>query len=151
MLIQPTNTYNMKKLLFLLLISWLPYIATVQNKDVTAIQKMLAAQVTEWNKGRIEGYMHGYWENDSLLFIGSKGPRYGYDVTLKRYKEAYPDAAHMGVLTSTITSIQRLSDEYYFIVGKWALQRTAGDVSGSYTLLLRKIKGKWVIIADHSS
>ncbi len=112
---------------------------------------MLAAQVTEWNKGNIEGYMHGYWEDDSLLFIGSKGPRYGYDVTLKRYKEAYPDTAHMGKLISTITRIQKLSGKYYFVVGKWALQRSVGDVSGSYTLLLKKVKRKWVVIADHSS
>jgi ketosteroid isomerase-like protein len=112
---------------------------------------MLSAQVDEWNKGNIEGYMHGYWENDSLLFIGSKGPRYGYGITLKKYKEAYPDADHMGKLTSTITRMQKLSGKYYFIVGTWALKRNAGDVGGSYTLLLKKIKGKWYVIADHSS
>lgn len=121
------------------------------SKDESAIRNMLTAQVTEWNKGNIDGYMKGYWENDSLIFIGSKGPRYGYNVTLKRYKEAYPDAAHMGKLTSTITSLQKLSPDYYFIVGKWDLKRTAGDVGGSYTLLIRKIKGSWVIVCDHSS
>jgi hypothetical protein len=121
------------------------------DKDVTAIRKLLFLQVVEWNKGNIDGYMHGYWESDSLLFIGSKGPRYGYAATLKRYKEAYPDADHMGKLKTTIVSMDRLSDEYYFIVGKWALQRNAGDVDGSFTLLLRKIKGTWVIVCDHSS
>jgi hypothetical protein len=115
------------------------------------IRKMLLNQVMEWNKGNIDGYMKGYWESDSLLFIGSKGPRYGYDVTLKRYKEAYPDTAHMGKLISKITSMQKLSDEYYFIVGSWYLKRSVGDAAGNYTLLLRKIKGKWVIICDHSS
>ena len=112
---------------------------------------MLTAQVTEWNKGNIEGYMHGYWENDSLLFIGSKGPRYGYDVTLKKYKEAYADLAHMGQLTSVITRMERLSGKCYFVVGTWALKRSAGDVGGSYTLLIKKIKGQWVVVADHSS
>lgn len=112
---------------------------------------MLSAQVVQWNNGSIDGYMKGYWENDSLLFIGSKGPRYGYQATLKRYKEAYPDADHMGTLTSTITSMKKLSTEYYFIVGRWELKRKAGDVGGSYTLLLRKIKGEWVIVSDHSS
>ncbi len=119
--------------------------------DEAQIRKMLTAQVTEWNKGNIEGYMHGYWESDSLLFIGSKGPRYGYGPTLVRYREAYPDEAHMGKLASTIKSMQRLSSDYYFVVGAWALKRSAGDVSGSYTLLIRKIKGKWVIVCDHSS
>lgn len=142
----------MVKKLFLLLALIVSFTASfAQSKDEKAITTMLAAQVTEWNKGNIEGYMHGYWEDDSLLFIGSKGPRYGYGVTLKRYKEAYPDTAHMGKLTSTITRLQKLPGKYYFVVGKWALQRSVGDVSGSYTLLLRKVKRKWVIIADHSS
>lgn len=126
-------------------------VTLAQSRNERAIRTMLAAQVTEWNKGNIDGYMHGYWHNDSLVFIGSKGPRYGYDVTLKKYKEAYPDLAHMGRLTSTITRIQKLSHKYYFVVGTWALKRTAGDVGGSYTLLLKKIKGEWVVITDHSS
>jgi hypothetical protein len=44
-----------------------------------------------------------------------------------------------------------LSDEYYFVVGKWFLQRSIGNIGGHYNLLFRKINGKWVIIADHSS
>ncbi len=142
----------MKKYSFyLLLFTFIGNLCIAQNKDEREITTMLAAQVVQWNKGNVDGYMKGYWENDSLLFIGSSGPRYGYQATLKRYKEAYPDLAHMGELTSVIKSMQRLSAEYYFIVGTWALKRTAGDVSGSYTLLLRKIKGHWVIVCDHSS
>ncbi|MCW3123150.1 MAG: hypothetical protein JWQ38_2642, partial [Flavipsychrobacter sp.] len=87
----------MVRLLSILLIGIFSCLSlSAQNKDEQAIRTMLSAQVTEWNKGNIEGYMHGYWENDSLLFIGSKGPRYGYKVTLQKYKEAYPDEAHMG-------------------------------------------------------
>ena len=142
----------MKGVLFILLLSvFCSGYVTAQNKDEQAITHLLSAQVAEWNKGSIDGYMKGYWESDSLLFIGSKGPRYGYQATLKRYKEAYPDTAHMGKLVSTITSMQKLSREYYFIVGKWALNRSVGDLNGSYTLLLRKIKGRWVIVCDHSS
>ncbi len=122
-----------------------------QDKDVIAIRHMLIDQVAAWNSGSIDGYMHGYWDSDSLLFIGSKGPRYGYQATLKRYKEAYPDAAHMGKLTTHIKSMDRLSPDYFFIVGSWALTRNAGDVDGSYTLLVRRIKGEWVIVCDHSS
>lgn len=125
--------------------------ATARGKSEHAIATMLAAQVAEWNNGNIEGYMHGYWEDDSLLFIGAKGPRYGYDITLKKYKEAYPDVAHMGQLTSTVTRMQKLSRKCYFIVGTWALKRTVGDVGGSYTLLVKKIHGSWVVVADHSS
>lgn len=122
-----------------------------QNKATQQIKHMLAQQVVAWNNGNIEGYMHGYWENDSLLFIGSKGPRYGYKVTLAKYKESYPDKEHMGQLTSTITRIQKLNRKHYFVIGKWELNRTMGNLSGSYTLLIKKIDHQWVIIADHSS
>jgi ketosteroid isomerase-like protein len=122
-----------------------------QNKDEAAILKMLQAQEKEWNNGNLDAFMKGYWQNDSLLFIGKNGPKYGYNTTLENYKKGYPDTARMGKFTSTILSIKKLSKEYYFVVGKWYLKRTVGDVSGHYTLLIRKTNGEWVIIADHSS
>lgn len=141
----------MKRFLTVLLAMLLVYSSHAQNKDEQEIKQLLDAQVAEWNKGNIAGYMHGYWESDSLLFIGSKGPRYGYKNTLEKYKQAYPDDAHMGKLHTNISEMRRLSGNYYFIVGKWALKRSAGDVSGDFTLLVRKINGHWVIVVDHSS
>ena len=121
------------------------------NNDEASIRNLLAAQVTAWNRGDIAGYMHGYWESDSLLFIGKRGPRYGFTETLRKYREAYPDTAHTGRLTSVVQQVRKLSPEYYFIEGSWALHRSVGDVSGYYTLLLRRINGQWVIVVDHSS
>jgi len=40
---------------------------------------------------------------------------------------------------------------YYYVIGKWSLQRSAGNIGGYFTLLFQKIKGQWLIIADHSS
>ena len=112
---------------------------------------MLSAQETEWNKGNLESFMKGYWQNDSLLFIGKNGPKFGYETTLENYKKGYPDTAHMGKFTSTIISMKKLSKSYYFVVGKWFLKRSVGDATGYYTLLIQKINGEWVIVADHSS
>lgn len=122
-----------------------------QNKDEVIIRNMLAEQEANWNKGNLEDFMIGYWQSDSLLFIGKNGPKYGYQTTLDNYKKGYPDTASMGKFTSTILSLQRISKEYYFVVGKWYLKRSIGDVSGHYTLLIKKISNKWVIVADHSS
>jgi ketosteroid isomerase-like protein len=119
--------------------------------DEAAIRKMLSAQVAQWNRGDIAGYMHGYWESDSLVFIGKNGPTNGFDSTLARYRRSYPDAATMGKLTSTILRIRHLSPDYAYVTGKWHLARAAGDLQGHYTLLLRKIGNEWVIIEDHSS
>lgn len=122
-----------------------------QHKDEKAILAVLEAQNRAWNQGDVAGFMKGYWENDSLMFIGKSGVTYGYYKTLENYKKGYPDAAAMGQLTFTNIKIMRLSKNYYFIVGKWYLKRTIGDVSGHYNLLFQKINGQWVIIADHSS
>lgn len=122
-----------------------------QDKDERTILNILENQTAAWNRGDLEGFMNGYYESDSLMFIGKSGVTYGWKNTLANYKKGYPDTAAMGKLSFNILQVKKLSKEYYFIVGRWHLQRTAGDLEGHYTLLFRKIQGKWVIVADHSS
>lgn len=139
----------MKRILLL----WLLCTAatTYAQTDKEQILQVLDMQMKAWNSGSIEQYMTGYWNNDSLVFVGKSGPTYGYNKTLQNYKRSYSDAAKMGQLHFDILQVRQLSADYYFVLGKWALARTAGDVSGSFTLLFRKINGKWCIVADHSS
>jgi len=125
--------------------------ASAQNADEKAILQILEDQTLCWNKGDLDNFVKGYWNNDSVMFIGSKRVIYGYQNTLQRYKTTYSDTAQMGKLAFTILHVKKLSPEYYFVVGKWALSRTAGDADGHFTLLFRKIRGEWKIVADHSS
>ena len=143
----------MKKILLLacLLCLGTPFFAQQNNADARAIRKVMQDQQDAWNRGDLEGFMQGYWQSDSLRFIGSRGLTYGWKATLDNYKKGYPDRDAMGTLEFDILSIERLSPKSAFVVGKWHLARKAGDLSGHYTLLWRKIKGKWVIVADHSS
>ncbi|MCW3089208.1 MAG: L-asparaginase [Ferruginibacter sp.] len=122
-----------------------------QNRDEIAVRKLLAAQTKEWNSGNIKGYMATYWTSDSLLFIGKSGVTHGWQQTLDNYEKHYPDTAAMGKLDFELVSVKRLSPVYFFVIGKWRLLRSMGDLSGAFTLLLRKINNKWVIVADHSS
>jgi len=122
-----------------------------QSKDELAIRQLLSKQNAAWNKGDIKGFMQGYWQNDSLMFIGKSGITYGWKNTLENYKKGYPDTAAMGQLRFELIEFKQLSDKNYFVVGKWFLTRSIGNVEGAFTLLLRKIKNKWVIVADHSS
>lgn len=124
---------------------------SAQSPDETAIRQLLDRQTAAWNRGDIDQFMDGYWESDSLMFIGKSGVTYGWVNTLKNYKRGYPDTAAMGKLRFELITIKRLSDDYYFVVGKWFLKRSIGDIGGHYNLLFRKINGKWVIVADHSS
>ncbi|HKB43086.1 MAG TPA: DUF4440 domain-containing protein [Chitinophagaceae bacterium] len=122
-----------------------------QEKDELSIRKLMDEQTKAWNRGDIEGFMKGYWENDSLMFVGKSGITYGWTNTLNNYIKGYPDTAAMGKLSFNITAVKKLSKEYYYVIGKWYLQRSIGDLGGHYTLLFKKEKGRWVIIADHSS
>lgn len=137
-----------------ILLSILLYISVfcaAQSKDERAIRGLLAEQTAAWNRGDIEGFMKGYWENDSLMFIGKSGVTYGWTNTLNNYKRGYPDTAAMGKLSFTLIKVGKISRKNFQVVGKWFLKRSIGDIGGHYSLLLRKIKGNWVIIADHSS
>ena len=122
-----------------------------QSKDEKKILAILDGQVKAWNQGDFDTFMVGYVESDSLMFIGKGGITYGYTATLDRYKKTYAGADKMGTLHFDILHMKRLGRKHYLVVGKWSLKRTAGDVGGHYTLTFEKQKGKWVVIADHSS
>ncbi|MBL7708093.1 MAG: DUF4440 domain-containing protein [Chitinophagaceae bacterium] len=140
----------MKSTLLFILLAF-AFVSTAQSKDEKTIRNLLAEQTAAWNRGDIESFMKGYWENDSLMFIGKSGVTYGWTNTLNNYKKGYPDTAAMGKLTFTLIKLEKISRKYFQVVGKWFLKRSIGDVGGHYTLLLRKINRKWVIVADHSS
>ena len=122
-----------------------------EQDNIKAIQAILQNQTIAWNKGDLVTFMAGYWNNDSLVFIGKSGPTYGYKNTLANYKKSYPDTSYMGKLNFDIVSIKPLSKNHFFVIGKWFLKRTVGDVNGIYTLVFKKTKAGWKIISDHSS
>jgi hypothetical protein len=141
----------MKYILIVLFCSVFVSIPFAQSKTEQKIIHVLKTQDAEWNKGNIEGFMQTYWNSDSLMFIGKSGVTYGWKNTLNNYKKGYPDTSAMGKLDFTLIDIKKLSRKYYHLVGKWHLTRIMGNLQGHFTLLLKKIKGKWLIIADHSS
>lgn len=122
-----------------------------QSRAERSVRLILDQQTAAWNRCDLEGFMHGYWESDSLMYIGKSGVTYGYASTLASYRRNYGDTARMGKLRFDLIQVRRLSPRYFHIVGKWSLKRSAGDVGGHYTLLFKKIRGEWVIVSDHSS
>jgi ketosteroid isomerase-like protein len=136
--------------LFCLLFSVIIY-AQKPSKAQKSIQSVLATQTQAWNAGDLTTFMSTYWHSDSLRFIGKSGLTYGWQQTLNNYQKNYPNKEAMGQLDFKIITIEVLSKRSAFVVGKWHLARTIGDLSGHFTLLFRKIEGKWLIVADHSS
>jgi ketosteroid isomerase-like protein len=141
-----------KLISILICLSTFYQVVVAQNKEIDNIHSILDEQTKYWNAGNLEQFMQGYWRNDSLVFIGKSGLTYGFEKTLANYKRNYPDLATMGILKFDIRKIEKLSKKLYFVVGKWHLTRNdKGVLEGYFSLIFKKIKGKWKIISDHSS
>ncbi|WP_435354495.1 YybH family protein [Emticicia sp. SJ17W-69] len=143
----------MKKVLLLICFIILTFVSFAQiSNERQAVLKVLARQNDHWNKGNIEAFMEDYWKSDSLMFIGSKGVVYGWKATLDRYHKSYPDSATMGTLKFDIQKTDFHSKTTCWVLGKWHLTRPEkGDIGGYFTLILKKINGKWLIVSDHTS
>lgn len=120
--------------------------------DREDILSILNNQENDWNRGDIKAFMTGYWPSDSLTFVGSKGVTYGYENIYQNYLKRYPDRASMGKLKFTIKEVYFPANEVAYVIGKFHLTRPEkGGAEGHYTILWRKINGKWFIVSDHSS
>lgn len=139
-----------KYVMILVLAALCPAMAMAQKKADKTIMKALDKQVKCWNEGDLDCFMTTYWQSDSLKFMGSRGITYGWQNTLENYRKAYPDKKAMGELKFDILSMERMG-RHYFVVGKFYLTREIGDVGGFFSLVWKKVKGNWVIIADHTS
>lgn len=139
----------MKRLVLIACFLLLAFSGTAQEKQ--AVLQVLDTQRLAWNKGDLESFMQTYWKSDSLLFVGQSGPKYGWQTTLDNYRKSYPDKAAMGILSFDIKEVRFITPDDAFVLGAWHLQRQKDQPHGFFTLLLRKIQGEWIIIADHSS
>jgi ketosteroid isomerase-like protein len=122
--------------------------AAAQEK---VIERLMEEQAVSWNNNDLPGFMRHYWNDDSLRFVGRRGLTYGWQTTLDNYQKSYPDKAAMGKLKFTNLMIDVLDSTNAFVIGKFEVFRESDTLAGHYTLLWKKMKGNWFIVADHSS
>lgn len=122
--------------------------AASEIEAITAIKQVLADQETAWDSHDLEGFMHGYWKNDSLKFYGSSGLTTGWDNTLANYKKRYPTQAESGTLKFVINDISKIENNSYIVFGEFHLERSIGNANGIFTIIFKYIDGQWKIIAD---
>ena len=116
-----------------------------------AIRAVLEAQVAEWNRGDLRGFMDGYARHDSLVFISGGTLRRGWQENLYAYMRNYPDQAAMGTLSFEDVDVRPLTPEYALAYGIWRLRRAEDEPMGLFSLLFRNTDDGWKIIHDHTS
>ena len=129
--------------------------ASAQKPDSGAakqqIEQVLAGQAKAWNDGDIEHFMDGYAKTPDLRFATGGTVTRGWQETLDRYKERYPDRAAMGTLTFSDLDTTVLSSDAAVVFGRWRLKTSRGEPNGLFTLLFRRTDAGWRIVADHTS
>ena len=126
--------------------------------DAQDVRAVLDAQVAAWNKGDLDGFMAGYWNDDALTFISGGDLTTGWKATKERYEKRYrTDGKEMGTLTFGELHVEPLGPTAAMARGRFALafaKEKAEDkktASGRFTLILRKTPAGWKIVHDHTS
>ena len=119
----------------------------------TDIRAVLEKQVADWNAGRLEEFMVGYWRSPNLTFFSGGRKLSGWDATLERYRKTYQaEGKEMGKLKFSDLDIQLLGASAAVVRGRFELKMSDGkELGGLYTLVFRKFTSGWKIIHDHTS
>jgi beta-aspartyl-peptidase (threonine type) len=112
---------------------------------------ILQDQESAWNEGDIERFMGYYWKSDSLTFSSTGATTRGWEETLANYRKRYPTVEKMGKTRFYDLEVYPLCDEAALVLGRWSLSRQPDPLKGNFSVVFRKIEGRWVIIHDHTS
>ena len=119
----------------------------IENK----ISDVLTEQVERWNEGSLEGYMNTYEKSDSILFASGGDITFGWNTLFERFKKRYTSVSEMGNLTFTDLKVEAFSSTSAMAFGRWKIAREPAPIGGLFTLIVKKIKGEWKVVHDHTS
>lgn len=128
-----------------------PPSAATSDSIQVAVKSILRAQQEAWNRADLEAFMEHYWKSDELTFSSGGKTTRGWTDTLARYRERYPGPEKMGRLKLSGLEISSLGDSAALVLGEWSVERDSEPVSGNFSLVVRKLDDRWLIIHDHTS
>jgi len=138
---------------------WVIILNHVSSRDVppsppeieaAAIRATLERQVAAWNAGDIDGFMAGYWNSPEMTFVSGTTVTKGWAETLARYKSRYDTAEKRGRLAFSGLDVRLLGADAAVVLGRWRIEG-AKPADGVFTLTMRKVEGRWVVVLDHTS
>ena len=115
---------------------------------------VLFDQQDAWNRGDLDGFMAGYWNDERLTFSSGGTVTRGWQPTLERYRKRYQaDGKEMGTLAFTDLEYEPLAADAVLVRGRWGLAfaKSADRPNGLFTLIVRKRPDGWKVVSDHTS
>ncbi len=129
-------------------------IAAREAAPQRAIERAMAASAAGWNAGDVDRFMGVYSNAPETSFVTADGLIRGKPAMIARYRARYnfEDAAKRGALTFRTLDFRLLDPAHALYVARYQLSYPGGrSDSGVTTLVFRKEREGWKIIADHSS
>jgi ketosteroid isomerase-like protein len=142
-------THPIFKAILLFAFSLSPLLASNAQTEIHAI---LDAQVADWNKGDLPGFVSYY--ADPATLVGKTASTISRAQILEHYRTAYGIRAAMGTLSFTNLVIQPLDAQIAVVTANWHLDRNAasgGPVGGVFSLVLQRRSTGWQIVLDHTN
>lgn len=118
-----------------------------------AVRGVLDRQVADWNRGDLDGFLGGYWNDPGVVFQ-SGGERFdGWGAMRDRYRARYVEGGKaMGRLAFEGVQVVPLGEQAALVRGGWRLEMPDGKKPGGlFTLVFRKVPAGWKIVHDHTS
>jgi len=140
------------KELFAITLSFLAAaIPAAADDSANQIRTVMAAQVTAWNRGDIDGFMEGYARSDTTEFVSGDKLTRGWQTVRDRYRKKYTTREKMGRLTFSDIKVSLLGTDAAWVLGRWQLAGPKDKPHGIFTLLFRRTSAGWRIVHDHTS
>ena len=114
------------------------------------IKGVLAAQAAAWNENDLDGFLAAYWQSPSTRFVSGGEVVEGFDAVAQSYRANYGVGGDLGRLALTDLSVVMITDDVATVVGRFNLENARGLETGGYSLVMRKVDGRWRIAHDHS-
>ncbi|MEQ8908145.1 MAG: hypothetical protein RIC95_03055 [Vicingaceae bacterium] len=124
----------------------------VLPSDSALIMENFSRQEECWNNEDLACYVEAYHPKKQVQTISRAGVTKGKKAVLDQYQRYYP-SGRMGHLHFDEIELKRISEEYYYVVGRFNLKYQTPDTlfQGWFSVLMQRYENKWFMVSDHSS
>jgi len=119
--------------------------------DHQHIRMLFELSCAAWDRGDINGYLAGYWHSDKVRWVSEGTVRYGFESIAAACKVRFDTPDNMGKLEVANLEIQNLGETDALVFGAWTQTTDVARRHGVFTVHVKKIDGRWLIVSDHSS
>ena len=127
---------------------------TVRDPEVALreICAMMARSATAWNRGDLDDFVADYLDGEGTTYIGSRGIVRGPAAIRAVYAPRFAPGGVRDSLSFERVEVDLLAPDLANTVAWYVLTR--GDsvtARGPTSLVMRRVRGQWKIVHDHSS